>query len=191
MKVGYSVEGSTDRAMLRGLHDRWCPRTSLVEGHFRGQTRQSRRREIPAICKELRGKGANLVVFLCDSNDEEWRDVLKAEEARCPSEHSNHTVFGVCLRNAECWLAADRDHIANHFGRSRAEFAMEDPKGSVESAFGVSKRDRKEDEIAAFVRSSPLRRWLINSSFKEFYERLRQKSRELDCPLENLLESEG
>jgi hypothetical protein len=190
MKLGYSVEGSTDRAILKGLRDRWCPKASLEEGHFRGQTRQSRRREVPAICKELQAKGVNLIVFLCDSNEEEWREVLKAEQARCPHEYNHLTVFGVCRRNAESWLAADPDHIASYFGRARVEFAVDDPKGPVAAAFEISASNKMEDEIAAYVCASPLRRWLTNPSFEDFYEKLRQKSHELKCSLENLLERE-
>ena len=37
MKIAYCVEGTTDRAILRGLRDRWCPQAELVEGRFRGQ----------------------------------------------------------------------------------------------------------------------------------------------------------
>jgi hypothetical protein len=47
MKIGYSVEGSTDRAVLKGLQRRWCPSAELLEGRFRGTTGQSARREIP------------------------------------------------------------------------------------------------------------------------------------------------
>jgi len=45
MKIGYSVEGSTDRAVIRGLRRRWCPEAELIEGKVRGSTRLSLRRE--------------------------------------------------------------------------------------------------------------------------------------------------
>src|SRR5271157_676732 len=104
MKIGYSIEGSTDRAMLRGLQRRWCPQAELVEGRFRGTSRESQRREIPRTCLELALKGADVIVFLRDTNEEDWRRVLKAEEARCRPEHQHLAVFGVCARNAESWL---------------------------------------------------------------------------------------
>ena len=186
MKIGYSVEGSTDRALLDGLRQRWCPQAELVEGHFRGTTGQSRRREIPRICIELQAKSVDCIIFLTDSDGPEWRSLLRAEENRCRADHQHLSVFGVCLRNVDCWLSADPDHIANHFGRPRAEFAVGDPKGAVEAAFGVTRDDKKEPEIAAFVRNAPLRRWLANVSFEEFYNSLRQKSLEMGCELENL-----
>jgi hypothetical protein len=189
MKIGYSVEGSTDRALLEGLRQRWCPQAQLLEGHFRGTTGQSRRREIPRICVELESKGVDCIIFLTDSNVTSWRGVLRVEQDKCRPEHRHITVFGVCLRNVECWLAADADHIANQFARPRHLFSVDDPKGVVEAAFGVSRDDRKEAEIAAFVRNAPLRQWLNNPSFEEFYESLRQKSLELGCHFENLREN--
>jgi hypothetical protein len=187
MKIGYSVEGSTDRAIIVGLKDRWCPAAELLEGKFRGQTRVSRRREIPKICQELSEKSPDLLVMLTDSNDAAWRDVLRGEEARCPVEFQHLAVFAVCLRNSECWLSADADYIANHFGRLAAEFRVEDPKGIVESCFGITRLEKKEPEIAAFVRHAPLHHWLGNPSFEDFYQKLRGKSRELGCQIENLL----
>jgi|SRR6266568_8097672 len=189
MKIGYSVEGSTDRALLEGLRQRWCPHAQLLEGHFRGATAQSRRREIPRICIELQNKSVDCIVFLTDSNEAQWRDVLRAEQGRCRPEHKHVTVFGVCMRNVECWLAADADHIANHFGRSRHEFAVNDPKGIIEAAFNIGADDKKESEVATFVRNAPLRRWLNNPSFEHFYDGLRAKSLELGCQIENLREN--
>jgi hypothetical protein len=186
MKIGYSVEGSTDRALLEGLRQRWCPRAQFIEGHFRGTTGQSRKREIGQICIELNAKGVDCIILLTDSNDARWRDLLRQEEYRCRPQHQHITVFGVCLRNVECWLAADADYIANYFGRQRHEFAVDDPKGVVEAAFGVTSADKREDQIADFVRNAPLRHWLCNESFEEFYDSLRQKSLELGCQLENL-----
>lgn len=187
MKIGYSVEGSTDRAILAGLKNRWCPAAELVEGKFRGQTRTSRRREIPKICEELSEKKSDFIVFLTDANEGPWREVLRAEEERCPADYQHLAVFGICLRNSECWLSTDANYIANHFARNAAEFRVEDPKGIVEACFGVTRFDKKEDEIARFVSSAPLRHWLQNPSFEDFYEKLRGKSRELGCQIQNLL----
>ena len=189
MKIGYSVEGSMDRALLNGLRQRWCPNAELIEGHFRGSTAQSRRREIPRICIELQNKGVDCILFLTDSNTAPWREVLNTEKQRCRPEHQHLTVFGVCLRNVECWLAADADHIANQFNRPRHEFITEDPKGAVEAAFEISSDEKRESEIAAFVCNAPLRHWLNNVSFADFYDSLRHMSQQLGCHLENLREN--
>ena len=77
MKIGYSVEGSTDRAPLEGLKRRWCREAELIPGKFRGTSGQSQRREIPNTCIELSAKGADVIVFLRDANTENWREVLK------------------------------------------------------------------------------------------------------------------
>ncbi len=126
------------------------------------------------------------MVFLCDSNGPDWRTVLAEETARCLPEHAHLAVFGVCLRNVECWLATDPDWIANKFDRHRADFTVEDPKGNVESAFGVTRLDKQEEAIAEFVRTAPLHRWMQNPSFEDFFEKLWQMSKGLECKIENL-----
>lgn len=191
MRIGYSVEGSTDRALLRGLQQRWCPAAQLVEGSFRGASRQSRRREVPKICLELSTKGADTVVFLSDSNDDDpnaWRAVLQAEQGRVPTQYAHLVVVGVCQRNVECWLCADADWTAKRTGRSAADFRISDPKGPFEEAMGISARDRKEEEIAALVREAPLWNWLANASFEHFYDKLWRESKQRDCQVENLRE---
>ncbi|MBN1507607.1 MAG: hypothetical protein JW955_12220 [Sedimentisphaerales bacterium] len=189
MKIGYCVEGSTDRAMLVGLNQRWCPHTQLIEGAFRGTSGLSQRREIPKVCIELVAKGAELIVFLRDANKENWREVLMAYEGDCRPEHMHVTVFGVCDRNIECWLCADADWIAKETGHQPDEFRVPDPKKAFEKAMQITGFDRKEQEIASLVRNAPLKSWLTNSSFKEFYERVWDKSKENGCKIENLQES--
>lgn len=191
MIIGYSAEGSTDRALIEGLRRRWCPNAEIIEGSFRGQTHLSRRREVPNICVQLNEKGADVIIFLTDSNRPNWRDVLNAERERCRPEHAHLTVFGVCLRNIECWLAADPDWIANRFGRERAEFTVDDPKGVVEACFGITRIEKHEDEIVEFVRTAPLHRWIGNPSFEHFFEDLWQKSQQLGCRIENLRDIHG
>jgi hypothetical protein len=188
MKIAFCVEGSGDRAILQGLRDRWCPKAELLEGPFRGQLPRS---QIPKECKILTGKGADLIVFLRDANLENWRDVLKADQAKCPAEYRHRVIFGVCDRNAECWLAADADHLASQVGRAPVEFQQEDPSPAVKAAFGLVGFDREDQErrVASFVASAPLNRWLRNKSFDHFYKQLWQKSKELQCPnMENLRE---
>jgi hypothetical protein len=189
MTIGYSVEGSTDRALVRGLQRRWCPRAELLEGRFRGTSHLSQRREIPRTCLELASKGAEVIVFLRDANEEDWRDVLKADEARCPAEHQHLVVFGVCARNVESWLCSEVSWIAAQTGADPNQLAVEDPKRAFEKAVGVAGWDRKEEEIASLVQRAPLERWLANKSFENFYGKLWQKSKQVPgCRLENLRE---
>jgi len=65
MSIGYSVEGSTDRAFLEGLRRRWRPDAALIEGSFRGASGISLRRDIPRICQELGYKGARVIKQPC------------------------------------------------------------------------------------------------------------------------------
>ena len=88
MKIAFCVEGSADRAILRGLRERWCRDAELVEGRFRGQLPRS---QIPKECKLLSSKGADLIIFLRDANIEEWRDVCARQmKQKCPAEVSSH-----------------------------------------------------------------------------------------------------
>ncbi|MDI6450171.1 hypothetical protein [Anaerobaca lacustris] len=189
MKIGYSVEGSTDRAVLEGLRNRWCPHAQLIEGRFRGTSGKSQHREIPKTCIELMAKGVDLIVFLRDANNEDWRDVLKGDKDRCRSEHNHLIVFGVCDRNIECWLCTDANWIAGQTQHQPGKFTVADPKGPFEKAMSITGFDRKEEEIAMLVQRAPLRQWLGNPSFKEFYERLRDKSQQMGCTIENLLDN--
>ena len=189
MKIGYSVEGSTDRAFLAGLSQRWCPHAQLVQGRFRGTSGRSQRREIPKTCFELTAQGVDLIVFLRDANNENWREVLVADEDRCRSDHRHLAVFAACDRNVECWLCADRDWIAKETQRQAKDFDVTDPKGPFEKALGITGFEPKEEEIAMLVERAPLGQWLGNRSFKTFYERLRDKSQQMGCDIENLLEA--
>jgi len=186
MRIGYSVEGSTDRALLKGLQIRWCRDAELIEGRFRGSSGQSQRREIPNTCIELVFKGADIIVFLRDANDEEWRAVLKGDQSRCGEVHKHLAVFGVCQRNVECWICADADWIAARTGKPASDFRIADPKRVFEHAMGISSFDKKEEEIASVVQDAPLQNWLSNRSFEDFYNQLWQKSKELGCSIENL-----
>jgi hypothetical protein len=185
MKIAFCVEGSADRAILQGLRDRWCPQAELVEGRFRGQLPRS---QIAKECKILSAMGADLIIFLRDANLENWRDVLRADGAKCPPESRHLAVFGVCDRNAECWLAADPDHLSNRIGRPRHELQSEDPSSFVKAGFGLVgfDKDQKEPQVADYVVSAPLSKWLANKSFENFYDQLRQKSKEFHCQIENL-----
>jgi hypothetical protein len=189
MKIGYSVEGSTDRALVVGLRDRWCPSAHLIEGLFRGNSGLRRRLELPKICTELAYKGVDMIILLRDANEEDWRVALRAEQEKCHPAHRHLAVFGVCSRNVESWICSDADWIAQVTGRTSNEFRVEDPKGVFSSAMQITGIEKREAEIAKLISHAPLKHWLRNNSFEAFYDFLRQKSIELNCSLENIRES--
>lgn len=112
MKIGYCVEGSTDRGFVKGLADRWCPQAELIEGRFRGSTGLRLRAEIPKICIELSAKGCDVFFFLTDANDAVWTEVVKQQRKRVPAQFKHCTVSGVADRNIESWLCTDKEWIA-------------------------------------------------------------------------------
>lgn len=183
MRVGFCVEGSTDKWLLHGLRERWCPEAELVEGRYRGAFR---RREIPKACFELYTKGVDLIILLRDANAENWRHVHKDDLKACDEQHAAIVVVGVCDRNVECWLVADAQYAASKLGLSEAEWHIDDPKKLVEKAMGITRLDDKRDEIMKYVSAAPLHRWLHNASFEHFYDALWQMSKRLQCTLENL-----
>lgn len=185
MSIGYSVEGATDRAFLEGLRRRWCPDATLVEGSFRGKSDISLRRDIPRICQELNYKGADVIVFLTDANDQDWREVKDREHSWVPAEFQHLTIYGVAERNIECWLTADRVYAAKQLGVSPEALDPPDPKGIFERALGITSYDRKEEEIAAFVYDAPIRNWLSSRSFEAFYEDARALSIRIKLPIPN------
>ena len=182
MRIGYTVQGSTDRAMLVGLRDRWCPNAELVEGHFRGT---NPRRELPKACEELWAKGCDVIVSLTDADEEDWRRLLQSEERAVPEGYRERTVLGVADRNIECWLAIDREYLASRLNCAPDALAAPNPKGPFESLIGITRDDKKEDQIAAIVASAPLRNWLRDRSFERFYETVRRVSARMECDLPN------
>lgn len=186
MIIGYSVQGSTDRAFLTGLRLRWCPSADLLEGRFRGSTGASLRREYRKICDEFSARSADLMVFLTDADTGSWREV-QAEERSCfPPEFLNRSIHGVTERNIECWICADPEWIGRRVDVPPAVFRVPDPKGAFERALEVDRDDRKEREIAELVCAAPLRNWLVSPSFEDFYEQARDMSQQLGCSVENL-----
>jgi hypothetical protein len=187
VSIGYSVEGATDRAFLEGLRRRWLPGAVLIEGAFRGKSDISLCRDVPRICLELDHKGAAAFVFLTDANKQDWRQVKQRESGHVPVEYQHRLLYGVADRNVECWLAADREYLAQRLDISPADLDVPDPKGVFERAMGISSYDRKEEEIASLVAEAPLRNWLTRSvSFEAFYEdaRLLGKQQEYTIPNE-------
>jgi hypothetical protein len=183
MRIGYCVEGSTDRALLIGLHRRWCPAAEMMEGRFRGAFR---RREIPKACRELEHKGADLIIMMRDANDENWRDVMAGDQNCCSAAHQHLTIFAVCGRNVESWLTADPYYASARTGCPADSFRVADPKAAFQAAMGITAPDRKEREIAHYTHDAPLKIWLTNDSFENFYEQLRQRSKTMNCGIENL-----
>ncbi len=194
MRIGYAVQGSTDRAFLRGLKERWCADAEMVEGAFRGSTGPSLRRELAKICDDLFWrKGCDVIVFLSDADEANWRDIQRREVGKLPDEIQPFAVYGMADRNIECWLCADPHYIAERTGREAGDFAVDDPSGAFKSGMNISRDDRRESEIAAFVQEAGvgvLKRWLQTSrSFEDFYDQLWAVSRQRECVIENLRES--
>lgn len=194
MRIGYAVQGSTDRAFLHGLKERWCEDAEMVEGAFRGSTGLSLRRELAKICDELFfQKACDVIVFLSDADRADWRTIQRHELNKLPDAIRPFAVYGMADRNIECWLCADRQYIAEKTGRAFEDFAVDDPKAAFESAMDISRDDKRESEIAAFVREAcagVLQCWLQKSkSFEDFYDQLWTVSRQRECDIENLRES--
>ena len=194
MRIGYAVQGSTDRAFLRGLKGRWCADAEMVKGDFRGSTKLSLRRELAKICDELFSqKACDVIVFLSDADDADWREIKRREVGKLPVSILPFAVYGMADRNIECWLCADLQYIAKETAWAAANFDVEDPKGAFESAMDISRDDKQESRIAAFVRDAPtavLKHWVQHSrSFKDFYDQLWTVSRQRECDIDNLRES--
>jgi hypothetical protein len=184
--IGYSVEGSTDRALIKGLHMRWCPEAPLIEGAFRGATSLSLRREYSKICAEFTMKGVDVMVFLTDGNAQDWREVQRNERDHFPQARLGFAIHGVPDRNVECWICQDRVWIAGQLGVTRDSLEGEDPKSAFERAMDITRDDKKETEIAELVRQAPLHSWLLSVSFEDFYEQVRDASQRSECEIENL-----
>ncbi|MGH9844983.1 MAG: hypothetical protein ACREEM_40215 [Blastocatellia bacterium] len=192
MKIGYCVEGSTDRGFVKGLADRWCPQAELIEGRFRGSTGLRLRAEIPKICIELSEKGCDVFLFLTDANTAAWKEVAKNQSKLVPARFKHCTLSGVADRNIESWLRTDKEWIARETGRSASDFDVEDPKGIFESALGITGRDKKETEIASLVSRAPLKNWIQHSkSFERFYRDARKLANSLKCSMPDELTQPG
>ena len=191
MTIGYAVEGTIDRGLVRGLRGRWVPRADLVEGASRGQTKLSLRRELKQICTELQLKGAHFYVFLTDADDANWDEKRTSELELVPARFRGFTVYGVADRNVECWLRADPTCLAEALDIDAHELARaSDPKGLVEGALNGLTPWGKEERIEAVVRDADLRTWLeCSRSFERFYEDTRSMAQRNGCAFPN--EREG
>lgn len=181
MKIGYGVEGSTDRAFITGLQRRLCPSAELIEGRFRGSTGESLRREIPNICSDLSYKGANCIVFLTDANDASWHIVKSREFKRVPDDIKHSTIYGVAQRNIECWITADEIYTRK-IGINPDTIRGIDPKPEFERAIGITGIDKQENAIANLIEAAPLEKWQLSSkSFNDFCGQMQTVSRLFNC----------
>jgi len=194
MKIGYCVEGATDRAVVAGLQRRWCPEAELVQGRFRGTTGLRLRAEIPSICSELDAKGCAVIVFLTDANtsaSDKVAEIERTQKRHVSPVLASRVLSGVAARNIESWLCCDRNWIAGQTQRDPADFSVDDPKRVFESAMNITPSNRQEAAIADLVSDAPLKQWISRSrSFERFYEDARTLSqsalgKSLGCSMPN------
>ena len=194
MRIGYYVQGAADEAFVRGLRKRWCPNVELAEGRFRGESKESFRREISKALIGLRdGKCCDVLIVLTDADKNPWKEVKRREWKTVPAECRHITAFGVADRNIESWLSIDRKDLARELGCKPDEIPPGDPSGFVKGRFGLGERDVRREEakkrVEDFVARVPMKSWIENSdSFKDFYERVRDLSIQNKCALPNDME---
>ena len=192
MKIGYYVQGDVGEAIVRGLAARWCPAAELVEGRFRGSSRASFRREIRKSLWELKdAKACDVLVVLTDADTSHWREVKTRESGRVPDDCRYMTVLGVADRNAECWLATDRDGLAMVLQCRVEDIPDGDPSGFVKRGFGFTDRTTREDartRVRNYVAQAELKSWIEGSdSFGNFYGDVRRLAQRTECPFPNEL----
>ena len=185
MKIGYAVEDSVHEGFLEGLKRKWCKEAELIPGAMRGSTRQAIRREIRKTCLELRQKGAALIVFLTDADNETWEEVLKRERSYIPQNFNDIVIYAVASRNVECWIALDAHHAAQKLNINVNELGIEDPHGVIRNALHKIPRET-QDIIADIVETMPMHRHLRQNnatakSLKALYEDARDCAQKLDC----------
>jgi len=185
MRIGYLVEGSTDRAVVRGLHRRLCPRAELVEGTFRGSMRGvGRKRELPKACLELRAKGVDVIVDINDANEFSWPKRCEQEKGWMPDRVHHITAFGAPEPNIGGWLTADPGHFQRETGE-QCRPRPADPRPLTEQAFGVTGIEKQEDRIADFVAAADLTVWeREDNSFAAFMRQCRQVAQVVGCTLD-------
>jgi hypothetical protein len=183
MRIGFGVEGATDRAFITGLRDRFCPRAELEEGSFRGTTDLRLRAEIPKICKELIEKNVDVIVFLTDSSEPgDWHKKKRTEYDYVPNDYKHLTLYGVTEKNIETWITADKSYIGKELGVNPNVFNVPDPKSEFERVLGIVSLDKKEGRIAEIVKNAPIDVWKQSlSSFNSFYEDIMNIARDRGC----------
>ncbi len=184
MKIGIIVQGSSDKAFLTGLRNRWCKGAEIETLGYRG-TKLSPRK-YPQACKEGRLKGCNVIIILTDTDNNDLGEVLKAEKRYIPDDMQDMVIMGVAERNIECWICADADYVANNFPCTAKDLRVNDPKTSFQAAIKITRDDKKEDEIADLVGNYPsLQPMLKMPSFKRFYNDARAFAMQNGCIIPN------
>jgi phenylpyruvate tautomerase PptA (4-oxalocrotonate tautomerase family) len=182
MIIGYAVQGTNDRLFLLGLKERWCPEAEMVRGSYRGQTGMRLRAEIEIICEQLRAQDAEVLIFLTDADDKDWRKVKREESEKIPSEYRDITVYGVADPNIEHWYAADRAYLAGRLKITDEDLNVPDLTKVVKQCL----KSREGSDIVAIVKEAPLWNWIQNSkSFESFYDEVRDLSQRLGCDIPN------
>ncbi len=196
MKIGYIVQGAADEAFIHGLAQRWCNDAELPRGKFRGESRETLRRELPKAVKDLAiHQFCDAIVVLTDSDTDDWKAVKKREWDLIPEVFRHMSVYGVAERNIECWLAINRRALANELGCQPDDIPSDNPSGFVKRKFGISNRGQLRDEaksqIKEFVASVDMKPWINDSrSFKSFYEDIRGLAqRKTQCSIPNELDN--
>ena len=188
MRIGFIVQGSTDRAFLTGLRDRWCPGADLEEALFRGDINP---RQYRKACFAAFERGVDVMVVLTDSDKRKWAAVHKEEAKHIDELRGWMVVHGVADRNVECWICADIGHAAKVLHVTEEELRVDNPKRAFERARGITRDDKKETEIARMVTEMPsMKTLLAMPSFKHFYESVRDLAQRRGCTVPNEFEAE-
>lgn len=196
MKIGYYVQGDADEAFIRGLAQRWCPTAELAPGRFRGASGERFRSEIKKNLIALKNaQECHILVVLTDSDVNPWRDVKRREWEKVPLECQGITVFDVADRNIECWIAIDRQKLAQELDCRIEDIPAENPSGFVKRRFGLGLRDidkeQAKERVQNFVATAPLKTWIENSdSFDDFYRQVRTLAVQQQCAIPNERETD-
>jgi hypothetical protein len=188
MKIGYIVQGSTDRAFLEGLRRRWFKGATLIRVEYRGT--RFHWRQCEKDCKIAELKECDALVILTDSDVGDYADIYqKLQSAVEKCDRQLYVLVGVAKRNIECWICADAEYVARQIGCAASDLRVNDPKPAFERSLGITLGDRKEPEIARLIRDHPpLKMMYGQRSFKEFYEGARDFARRHACEIPNELE---
>ena len=125
---------------------------------------------------------------MTDSDENRWQEVKQREWKKVPQDCQHLAVFGVADRNIECWLALDRQALADEIHCDANDLAVDDPKGVIESGFEYGRRDIEEVKrrIRDFVCNGPIKNWIrAGDSFEDFYGDVRALAARTGCNVPN------
>ena len=184
MKIGYIIEGISDEAFITGLRNRWCKHAKLEPLAFRGTALHPRK--YPGFCKEGQLKGCDVVIVLKDSDEEDLNTVYTNAKKYLDAETLHYVIVGVPVRNIECWMCANPEYIASRYNCEPDDFRVKDPKAAFERALNITNYERQFEKITALVQEYPsLRPMLEKSSFKRFYDNVRDFAQQNGCQIPN------